>query len=59
MTKGELQNYLIEEAEYEEEEVLAMSDYELVDNYLIYNGIIGYTGDIIDVIKAAYSVEIE
>lgn len=31
-----------------------MSDYELVDNYLTYEGIIGYTQDILDVVAAAF-----
>ena len=54
MTKEELKEYLVEEAEYSQEEVDNMSDYELVDNYLIYEGIIGYTQDIIDVVAAAF-----
>ena len=54
MTKEELKEYLVEEAEYSQEEVDNMYDYELVDNYLIYEGIIGYTQDIIDVVAAAF-----
>ena len=57
MTKEELQDYLIEEAEYEQEDVLCMSSFELVDAYLMYNGIIGYTYDIIGVVQAAYDIE--
>lgn len=59
MTKDELQDYLIYEAEYSEEEVMCMSDYELVDNYLQYNGIFGYTNDILEVVEAAYNVKLE
>ena len=59
MTKEELQEYLIDEAEYSTEDVENMSDFELVDNYLSYNGIIGFTHDILDVVGAAYGVEID
>ena len=59
MKKDELQNYLITEAEYEEEEVLAMTDYELLDSYLIYEGIIGYTDTILDAVSAAFDVKID
>ena len=57
MTKEELQDYLIEEAEYSEQQVLSMSSFELLDAYLKYNGIIGYTYDIIGVVQAAYDIE--
>ena len=59
MTKDELQDYLIEEAEIDEEIVLSMSNTELVDRYLRYNGIIGYTFDILDVVTAAFGVKLE
>lgn len=59
MTKEELQNYLIDEAEYAEEEVMEMSDFELVDSYFSYNGVIGYTADFLEVVAAAYGVEID
>ena len=54
MTKEELKEYLVEEAEYQQEIIDVMSNYELVDNYLIYEGIIGYTQDILDVVAAAF-----
>ena len=54
MTKEELKEYLVYEAEYSQEEVDNMSDYELVDNYLSYEGIICYTQDILDVVAAAF-----
>lgn len=54
MTKDELKDYLIDECEYSFEEVEEMSDYEMFDNYLTYNGIIGYTDDIVSVYKAAF-----
>lgn len=59
MTKDELQDYLIDEAEYDTEEVLRMSSSELVDHYLKYNGIIDYTYDILEVVAAAFDIELE
>lgn len=54
MTKEELKEYLVYEAEYSQEEVDNISNYELVDNYLTYEGIIGYTQDILDAVAAAF-----
>lgn len=54
MTKEELKNYLIEEAEHERSEVNSMTPKEMVDAYLVWNGIINYTDDIIDVVNAAF-----
>lgn len=51
MTKEELKEYLVYEAEYPQERVDQMSDEELLDAWLHYNGIIGYTWDIIDIVK--------
>lgn len=51
MTKKELKEYFVDEAEYSESRVNRMTDEELFDAYLCYNGIIGYTWDIIDVVK--------
>ena len=58
MTKEELQNYLIDEAEYAEEEVMEMSEFEVVDSYFSYNGVIGYTADFLEVVAAAYGVKL-
>ena len=58
MTKEELKKYLIEEAEYKEARVNDMDAYELFDKYLQWNGIIGYTDDIIDAFKGAFEDEI-
>lgn len=52
MKKSELRRYLVEEAEYLKEDVKAMTDYEMFDAWLIYNGIVNYTEDIIDVLSA-------
>lgn len=52
MKKSELRAYLVEEAEYSKEDVNSMTDYEMLDAWLIYNGIIGYTGELTDVLSA-------
>ena len=51
MNKKDLKDYLVYEAEYSERRVNKMSDYELLDAWLRYNGIIGYTYDIINLVK--------
>lgn len=52
MKRAELREYLIDEAEYSEEDVSSMTDYEMLDAWLIYNGIVGYTEDITGVLSA-------
>lgn len=59
MDKDELKQYLIDEAEYTESEVNEMDSTELLDSWLQYNGIIGYTDDIKDFIEAAFDVDLE
>lgn len=59
MDKDELKQYLIDEAEHTESEVNEMDSTELLDSWLQYNGIIGYTDDIKDVIEAAFDVDLE
>ena len=54
MTKDELKDYLVSEAEHTEAEVESMTDFELVDAYLTWNGICGFTEDIIDVVRHAF-----
>lgn len=54
MTKDELKDYLVYEAEYTAAEVEIMTDFELVDAYLTWNGILGFTEDIIDVVRHAF-----
>lgn len=54
MTKDELKEYLVVSAEYTESEVEQMTDFKLVDAYLEYNGIVGYTNDIVDVVLHAF-----
>ena len=41
-----------EDSNYSLEDLNGMSDYELFDAYLKWLGVIGYTNDILDVIKS-------
>ena len=52
MKRQELRDYLVDEAEYSEEDVARMTDREMLDAWLIYNGICGFTDDILDVLEA-------
>ena len=52
MKRQELRDYLVDEAEYSEEDVAHMTDREMLDAWLIYNGICGFTDDILDVLEA-------
>lgn len=59
MEKSELIQFLIEEAEYSEREVANMTNTELLDHWLEYYGICGWTDDIKDVVRAAFDVDLE
>lgn len=52
----ELKEYLIIEAEYDAEYIESLLPSELVDTYLQYNGIYGFTDDILNLIKVAYNL---
>ena len=52
MNKKQLQDLLIDEAEYDEEDVMNMDAYELIDKWLRYEGLIGWTDDIISTVKS-------
>ena len=43
MTKDDIIATLIDDAEYDEQEVMNMTPYELIDKWLKWEGIIGYT----------------
>lgn len=58
MNKEQLKRYLIDEAEYKEARVNEMDAWELFDRYLRWNGLYGYTSDIIEAFKAAFEDEI-
>ena len=59
MDKNDLMEFLVVAAECNESEVAEMTNTELLDNWLMYNGIFGYTEDIKDVIEAAFNVDLE
>lgn len=59
MDKNELMEYLVTEAEYSENEVAEMTNTELVDYWLEYNGICGFTENIKEVVEAAFDVDLE
>lgn len=59
MDKNDLMEFLVVGAECNESEVAEMTNTELLDNWLMYNGIFGYTEDIKDVIEAAFDVDLE
>jgi hypothetical protein len=58
MTKDDIISVLIDEAEYDEQEVMEMSNYELIDKWLTWEGIIGYTEDIISAVLDVHGVEL-
>ena len=54
MTKEELKSYLVDEAEYDREKVESMGEYDLIDAWLTYEGIVGFTEDIADTVLHVY-----
>lgn len=56
MDRIQLKEYLIDEAEYSSEEVEEMTNSELIDKWLTYEGLIGYTSEILDTIEGVYNV---
>lgn len=54
----DLKNVLIDVCEYSPERVEDMSRYEMIDCYLKYFGIIGYTDDIIEQLSNATGVNL-
>lgn len=59
MDKNDLMEYLVEEAECSESEVAEMTNTELLDHWLEYNRICGFTEYIKEVIEAAFDVDLE
>lgn len=59
MDKNDLMEFLVVEAECNESEVAEMTNTELLDHWLEYNGICGFTENIKDVIEAAFDVDLE
>ena len=52
MPMQELEDFLMEEAEYSMERVKQMSRIDKLNAWLKYQGIVGYTDDILEVITA-------
>ena len=59
MDKNDLMEFLVVGAECNESEVAEMTNTKLLDHWLEYNGICGFTEDIKDVIEAAFDVDLE
>lgn len=61
MDKDSIIEYLVDESEgeYTKEELEAMSRRDLLDAYLTWEGIIGFTDDILEHIEAIYEIELE
>ena len=61
MDKGSIIEYLVDESEgeYTREELEAMSKRDLLNAYLTWEGIIGFTDDILEHIEAIYEVDLE
>lgn len=58
MTKEGIKDFLTTEAEYTQEEVNNMSDYELIDAYLTWEGLIRWTEEIVEIMESFTGVEI-
>ena len=51
--------YLDEYDESEDEEILAMSGVDFLHNWLEWEGIIGYTNELLQVIEMAFGIDLE
>lgn len=54
-----LQNCLYDDCEFFQMEILEMTPRQKVKNWLEWNGIQGFTDDILDVVSAAYDIVLE
>lgn len=59
MDKTELKDFLIDECGYVFEEVESMSNAELVDAWLKWEGVIGFTDDILRIVETVYEIELK
>lgn len=57
--KDLLQNCLYNDCEFFQMEILEMSPRQKVKNWLEWNGIQGFTDDILDIVSAAYGIVLE
>ena len=44
--------------DYTDEQINEMDNFDLLDHWLNWNGIIGYTGSFLDAVKAIYDIEL-
>ena len=58
MTKEEIIGILIDDAEYSEEEVLNMSNFELFNAWCVWEGILGYSLELWDTVIELYDDDI-
>lgn len=58
MTKEEIIEILIDGAEYSEEEVLNMSNFELFNAWCVWEGILGYSLELWDTVIELYDDDI-
>ena len=58
MTKEEIIDILIDDAEYSEEEVLNMSHFELFNAWCVWEGILGYSLELWDTVIELYDDDI-
>lgn len=58
VVQGIISDMMDEEYGYSEEEINSMSPYELIDEWLQWEGIIGYTDDILTLVRRLYHVDL-
>ena len=58
MTKEEIIDILIDDAEYSEEEVLNMSNFELFNAWCVWEGILGYSLELWNTVIDLYKDEL-
>ena len=56
MTQEDLKDFLIEEAEYTEHQVEEMDSFDLLNAYLEYQGMLGFTADVLSAVVGAYNL---
>ena len=59
MVPETIKSILINDAEYPEDMVNDMTPFELLDHWLEWEGICGYTEEILDTIENLYNVTLE
>ena len=59
MTQESIKSILINKAEYPEEMVNDMTKFELLDHWLEWEGICGYTEEIIDTVENLFNITLE